>query len=93
MDAASFSSEFPSEPVIQQEGRFFRVSVLRRSRVESYLCESETQARHFAQLLAQPPSDPRPRPQPAKPPARKATLPSPRLSVIPTVPMSWKGPR
>jgi hypothetical protein len=41
--------------VITAEGRFFRVSVLRRGRVESYLCETEAEARRFAELLSQPP--------------------------------------
>lgn len=57
---------------ITPEGRFFRVSVIRKGRVESYLCETEAEARRFADLLSQPPLEVKPkqhRPAPApKPP-------------------------
>ena len=90
---SSFSSEFPTEPVITEEGRFFRVSVLRHGRVESYLCETAAQARHFAALLALPPTDVRPRASTTSPAPRKPASPAPRLSLVPTRTVSWKGPR
>ena len=52
------SSELPNVlPVISPDGRFFRVSIVRSGRVESYLCETEAEANRWAALVAQPPTD------------------------------------
>ena len=51
------SSSLPTEPVITPEGRFFRVSLIRRGQVESYLCETETEAKRWASLVVQPPTE------------------------------------
>lgn len=57
MNSEARSAEFSSSPVVTVEGRFWRVSTIRKGRVESYLCETEAEARRFAELLGQPPVD------------------------------------
>lgn len=91
MNFATQSDE-AHEPVISPEGRFFRVSVLRNGRVESYLCETQAQAKHFAELLAQPLIDVR-RPERSAPTSAEGPRTAPRLSLVRSRAISWKGPR
>lgn len=60
-------TDYPSEAAITPEGSGYRVSVIRRGRVESYLCETEAEARRFADLISQPPVETKPRRKPAEP--------------------------
>ena len=82
----------PLAPVITPEGRFFRVSVLRAGRAESYLCETEAEARRWAALVAQPPTDAQRGPHRPAAPAERA-LSSATQAVLRFVrlgPLSWK---
>ena len=45
-------------PVITQDLTGWRVSVMRGERVESYVCETESAAKRFAQFLSAPPVEP-----------------------------------
>lgn len=79
-------------PAITPEGRFFRVSVIRKGRVESYLCETEAEAKRFAELLAQPPVELKPKS--TKPPAAAKTDSANESNVLRFVRIhtpNWKG--
>lgn len=43
-----------SQPIVTQEPNAWHVSHVRNGRVHTYICETEQQARRFAQLLSEP---------------------------------------
>lgn len=88
---AELPSNFSLMPVISAEGRIFRVSVLRNGRVESYLCETEAEARRWADVLSQPPTETSRGPRrPAAPARQQANAADRVLRLVRTGFVSWK---
>lgn len=88
---AELSSNYSPTPVISAEGRYFRVSVLRSGRVESYLCETEAEARRWADVLSQPPTENARGPRrPAAPERKQDSAGDRMLRLVRTGVVSWK---
>lgn len=90
MNCELSDSDLPEGPVITREGRFFRVNVLRRNRVESYLCETEAEARRFADLLAQPPLESSPTRRGTRPAQPASAEREGQLRIVRSNVLNWK---